>query len=441
MTPPRSRASASGPLLRLYRVLSPALAGASAAAAPFSDKLRTGLEGRRGLMERILAAAPQLGGCLWFHVTSVGEYEQARPVIAALRSGQPDRPIAVTHYSPSGMDYARKRPCADFHDYLPLDTPRDMSRLVRAWQPSALVFVKFDCWPNQVVEADRAGVPVFLLAGSLQPRSARLRGLGRVMYREVFDRFTHIGVCTPEDRDRFLEGLGVSCPVTVTGDTRAEQVILRFEEAEDGAVSRRLREWSPTTLVLGSTWPQDEQLWLPVLPDLLASHAELKIVLTPHEPLAQRLEDLEGALDRAGISHRRLGPFMDDPRGDDHAVCVVLVDSIGQLAEIYRAGTLAYVGGSFTTGVHNTMEPAVCGLPVMFGPVIGNAEEAGRMVDHGAGFVLRTPAEALNLAGKLLADRTRLDELGALARSIVLDQRGATDRSVAVLEKALTNRN
>ncbi len=424
-----------GPWLRLYGAISPALCGTARLAAPFVDKLATGLQGRRGLMRRLTEAAPRLQGCVWFHVTSVGEYEQARPVIAAVQEEFPHLPVAVTHFSPSGMDYAAGRPCADLHEYLPLDHPRRMDELVRAWHPRLLVFVKFDCWPNQVLAADRHGVPLVLLAGSLQPGSARLKPVVRALYRDVFDRFVHIGVCTEEDRQRFIGSMGVTCPVTVTGDTRAEQVILRYEAAADGKTAEALRGLGGRLLVLGSTWPADEKLWLPILAELLAGHPDLRVVLAPHEPAPDRLRSLERDLDDRRIGHLRLGALLNGRETADARV--ILVDSVGVLAEIYRAGHLAYVGGSFTTGVHNTMEPAVAGMPVLFGPVIGNAEEAGLMVRLEVGFVLREPAQALQVAGKLLADPAALHDLGRQARRVVLDQRGATERSMNVIRPFL----
>ncbi len=421
--------------LRLYRTLSPALCQAAELATPFSAKLAQGIEGRRDLMSRLLAAGPSLQGCVWFHVTSVGEYEQARPIIAAMREKFPETPLAVTHYSPSGRQYAQKRPCADFHDYLPLDHPRLMDRLVRAWRPRLLVFVKFDCWPNQVLAADQQGVPIVLLAGSLQPASTRLKPVARNFFRDLFNRFGHLGVCTPEDQERFQKGLEVSCPVTVTGDTRAEQVIKRYEASAEGQVARSLQNLGGKILVLGSTWPPDENLWLPIAKPLLEAQPNLRMVLTPHEPLPHRLRDLEDKLDHLGLEHIRLSELVGGLKAA--TARIILVDSIGVLAEIYRAGHLAYVGGSFTTGVHNTMEPAIAGMPVMFGPVIGNAEEAGRMVQLAVGFVLRKPEEALAVAGKLLADSHRLHELGQQARQVVLDQRGATQRSMAVISPYL----
>jgi len=423
--------------LKIYRGLSPLLSRGANLAGPLSAKLAAGIRGRRGLMARLEAAAPAVGGGVWFHVTSVGEYEQARPVIAAIRTEHPTVPIVVTHFSPSGYDYALTRPCADFHDYLPFDHPGDMARLVAAWRPRLLVFVKFDCWPNQVLAAADAGVPVVLLAGSLQPGSARLRGGARGLFREIFNRFAHIGVCTPEDRKRFTDRLGVAAPVSVTGDTRVEQVILRYEEAVAGPTAARLRALGGRLLILGSTWPPDEKLWLPIMAELLETFSDLRIVLTPHEPHPHRLAGLERALDGRGITHRRLSALMADDAADGQQARIVLTDSIGILAEIYRAGHLTYVGGSFTTGVHNTMEPAVASMPVLFGPEIRNAEEAGLLVRRGAGFLLRRPREALATASMLLADPARLEACGRAARQVVLDQRGATERSLAVIRPYL----
>jgi 3-deoxy-D-manno-octulosonic-acid transferase len=420
--------------LRLYQALAPAFCAALPLAAPFSAKLRAGLDGRRGLVDRLERAADQLQGCVWFHVTSVGEYEQARPLIAALRKGvlTAAPPIAVTHFSPSGFAYARKRPCADYHDYLPLDRLPVMRRLVGAWRPRLLAFVKFDCWPNLVLATREQGVPVVLLAGTLQPHSARLWPPARPLFRDLFNLFAHLGVCTKHDRDRFLHDLAVRCPVTVTGDTRAEQVILRYEASADGQVAGRLQALGGRLLVLGSTWPRDERIWLPVLPDLLAQFADLRIVLAPHEPLPERLESLQKELAGRGVTTARLSQLSDAGPNPGLGRCL-LVDSIGVLAEIYRAGSLAYVGGSFTTGVHNTMEPAVASLPVLFGPVIQNAAEAGQLVARGAGFVVRTAPEALARAAALLADPDELARRGRLAREVVLGQRGATEKSLAVL--------
>lgn len=425
-----------GAWLSTYRAITPALGAAlpalRPALRPLIPKLDQSLDGRRGVLDRLLKGAVRVRGGIWIHASSVGEYLQGIPVVHALRAELGPRPpkIAFTHFSPSGYHFALDRPCADLHDYLPLDLPRDMDRLVAAWQPRALVCVKFDVWPNLVLAAREAGVPVFLVAGSLAPGSGRLRWPVRSLYRDLFDRFTHLGVSTEEDRRRFVADLGVRTPVTVTGDTRVEQVIVRYEESQGGEVAERLSQLGQRRLVLGSTWPPDEALWLPVLPELLRRHPDLRVILCPHEPLPARLDGLEAQLDRAGLSHLRLHRLVADPQADCQ---VVLVDTVGVLAEIYRAGCLAYVGGSFTTGVHNTMEPAVAGMPVLFGPRIQNAEEAGVLVRREAGFVCAEPPQALARADALLADADLLARTGAAARQVVLDQRGATARTLAML--------
>jgi 3-deoxy-D-manno-octulosonic-acid transferase len=422
--------------LRLYHALAPAAATVAPLLGSHLPKLAESLAGRRGVMRRLLDAAPSLQGCIWIHASSVGEFLQGIPLIDAIRAelGPDAPPIACTHYSPSGIAFARKRPVAELHDYLPLDLPRDMERLVAAWRPRLLVFIKFDVWPALTVAAHRAGVPVFLMAGSLAPTSDRLRWPARSLYRDVFDLFTHVGVSTEEDRRRFVEDLGVAAPVSVTGDTRVEQVIVRYEESEGGRVSERLRALGGRLLVLGSTWPPDEQLWLPVLPELLARFEDLRVVLCPHEPHAEHLAGLESELATAGVPCQRLSTLLEQAEATPRAV---LVDSVGVLAEIYRAGHLAYVGGSFTTGVHNTMEPAIARMPVLFGPRIQNAEEAGVLVRREAGFVCARPAEALERASALLGDAGLLRRTGEVAREVVLEQRGATERSMAVLRQAL----
>ncbi len=418
--------------LTLYRALAPVAANLAPLAAPFSPKLRAGLQGRVGLAARIDAAAPRLQGCVWLHAASVGEFLQGIPLIDAVRRelGAATPPIAFTHFSPSGFAFAQRQPVADHHDYLPLDTPRAMAHLMAAWRPRLLVCVSFDVWPNLILAAQRAGVPAVLMSGSFPPRSARLLGPARALYRDLFDRFAHLGVATEHDRRRFVDGLGVRAPITVTGNTRIEQVIVRYEAARGGRVSQRLSALGGRLLVLGSTWPADERVWLPALPELLARHDDLRVVLCPHEPHPAHLDDLAAWCAAHRLPSLPLSTLLADPTATPR---VVLVDSVGVLAEIYRAGACAYVGGGFTTGVHNTMEPAIAGLPVFFGPRHQNAEEAAVLVARGAGFVTRTAAEAADAVRPLLDDPALCRRTGEAARQVVLDQRGAAARSLEIL--------
>lgn len=409
------------------------------AAAALSPKLDRGLAGRRGLLPRLQAAAPLVRGGIWLHATSVGEYEQARPILRRLRE-LGIGPLAVTHFSPSGREYAAAHPEADFHDYLPLDRADDMRELLSAWRPRALVFVKYDCWPNLVAAAGEAGVPVLLLSGALPPGSLRRHPLLRPFYRDLFDRFARIGAGSPADRDRFVGELGVRAPVAVSGDTRAEQVLLRYDAAAADALPARLAAWGEQRLVLGSTWPPDEALWWPVLPELLRERPGLRVVLVPHEPAPARVAHLLADAARRGVAAAALSGWTEggDPARD---LRLLVVDRVGALAGIYRAATAAYVGGSFTTGVHSTLEPAAAAVPVGFGPRIANAEEAVALTELGAGTILRDPSGAAAWLRRLLDDAGGRRRAGEAARGVVEAQRGAAARSVDLLLAALQERH
>ena len=239
-----------------------------------------------------------------------------------------------------------------------------MRRLVAAWQPRLLVFVKFDCWPNQVLAARRrrrARRPAGRLAAAAVARACS--PWRAAFFRDLFDRFAHLGVSTEEDRRRFVDDLGVHCPVSVTGDTRADQVIRRWEAAQGGATSpRACARLGGRLLVLGSTWPPDEKLWLPVLADLLAAHPDLRVVLTPARAVCRRgWRPWSAQLAAAGVTRRlRLSALMRGRRAGRRgpsAACWSIRSACWRRST--APGHLAYVGGSFTTGVHNTLEPAV----------------------------------------------------------------------------------
>jgi 3-deoxy-D-manno-octulosonic-acid transferase len=409
------------------------------AAAALSPKLGRGLAGRRGLLPRLRDAAPLVRGGVWLHATSVGEYEQARPILRRLRELGVG-PLVVTHFSPSGREYAASHPEADLHDYLPLDRPADMRELVAAWRPRALVFVKYDCWPNLVVAAGDAGVPVLLLSGALPPGSLRRHPLLRPFYRDLFDRFARLGVGSAADRDRFVAELGVSAPVVVSGDTRAEQVLLRHDAAAADPLPARLASWGDERLVLGSTWPPDEALWWPVLPELLRERPGLRIVLVPHEPTPARVAGLLAAAARRGVPAAALSGWDVAPQ-TPAGIRLLVIDRVGVLAGIYRAATAAYVGGSFTTGVHSTLEPAAAAVPVGFGPRIANAEEAVALTQLGAGTIMRDPAGAAAWLRRQLEEPGARRRAGEAARGVVEAQRGAAARSVDLLLAAMAERH
>ena len=407
-------------------------------------KIRTGFEDRKKIFERFELNRTRLKGCIWFHASSAGEYEQARPILRALRERTgPELPTLATVFSPSGYERASAHPDADVIEYLPFDTLPGMEKLIRRLQPRAIVFVKYDCWPNLVWTARRHGVASLLLGASLHRASQRSTGLARRFFRSVYGSLDAVGAIGEDDARRFREQLGLeSARVSVTGDSRVDQIVRRHEESSQSPIIDAFRDLPWRYLVLGSTWPRDEEAFLPAAADALHTHGELGLIIAPHEPGPEALEHIEARLKSRGLEAVRLSQLIE-PRTlrrrttaaarNPSSWRIVLVDSVGQLATLYRLGHLAFVGGGFTTGVHSVLEPAVCGLPVIFGPRHSNAIEATRLIEAGGGISVHNGDEAARALRRWLDDPDLFEQASSAARDQVHRQTGATGRNLELL--------
>lgn len=419
-------------------VLPVAVAGAHAAARVL-PKLRAALEGRRGFRARWESLARELTAPpVWFHVASVGEFEQARPVISALERARPDIPVMVTFSSPSGYHFAKKRESMEsgsirFIDYLPFDTAANMRSCLERARPRLLVFVKFDVWPNLVWEATARGVPVVLVDATLSASSGRLSLPARWLYREVYRRIDAILAISDEDAQRFRASVPEHASVSVVGDTRFDRVMERWEKRSASAFA--LPAGGPT-LIAGSTWPPDDERLLPALARLLAEDARLRVVLVPHEPTLAHVAPLVRWAADSGLETRTASDGSLSAPGAAN-VRVVIVDVVGVLAEAYRFGDVAYVGGAFTTGVHSVIEPAIAGLPAVFGPKYDNSFEAIQLVLRGAARSIRSADDAYTALRAWLADDAARAAAGRAARDYVQSQLGATEKCMAALTRYL----
>lgn len=426
-----------------YNALVPVAALAARAAAPFNAKIAAGLAGRRGFERRWrekTAALERRGRLIWFHVSSVGEFEQAKPVIDLLaRKMGPSLDVALTFFSPSGMSYferfdrSKRIDAIRFVEYLPVDTPRNMRFCLDALAPDMIVYVKFDVWPNLVVEAARRGVPQVLVSGTLSPGSGRLSPFVKGYFGGLYAMLDAVAAISAEDAGRFRSLSGERVEIVEAGDTRFDQVCRRIDAsgaALPGAIAASRRRW----IIAGSTWPRDEEVVIPGFAALGPAHPDAGLIVVPHEPTKERLAEIRAALGRARLSFRLLSELKE---GAPLAEPVVVADGVGYLAELYRAGAMAYVGGSFTTGVHNVMEPAVLKLPVLFGPRIDNSFEARELVRLGAGTLVRTADDFVRRCGALLADAERLARDGETASRFVRNHCGAALRCVDLIEKHL----
>ena len=420
----------------IYNLFYPLALWGARVSSLFLPKMREAIRGRAGYQERWDALrASSRDASVWFHVASVGEFEQARPVISAIKQKHPDTPVIVTFSSPSGYHFWKKREKAEggviaFADYLPFDRARTMRYCLDAAKPRLLVFVKFDLWPNLIWEARARGVPVALIDATLSPSSQRLSKAGRWFYAALYGDISPILAISEEDAARFRESAPGHTRVEVCGDTRFDRVMERWNArardvlplADDGAM----------TLIAGSTWPPDEARLLPALTRLAREVPTLRAVIVPHEPLPSHVEPLRRwALDN-GLSVRTTSE-----KGADLSARVVIVDTVGVLAEAYAHAQVAYVGGAFSTGVHSVIEPAIAGLPVVFGPRHDNSFEAVQLIERGAATTVDNEEETYAALKHYLTNEAARRDAGAAATTYVKSQLGATQKCMAALSAYL----
>ncbi|MFQ5599647.1 MAG: 3-deoxy-D-manno-octulosonic acid transferase [Candidatus Krumholzibacteriia bacterium] len=426
-------------MLWLYNVLLVPVRTALRLATPWNRKLQAGMRGRRGAETRLRALGPELRGrVVWLHSTSVGEYEQARPIAALLGQRLPDLEILHTFFSPSGFDYATRLGEARHVEYLPEDSPGRIGRVLDELRPLALVFMKFDLWPNLIVQAERRGVPVLLLDATLHGRSLRSRWPARRLYRQLYRKLALISAVSEADAGRFRELVPEHPGIVVDGDTRFDQVMRRRREAHRVEIATALcDEPRPFTLIAGSTWDPDDARIVPAWRALCASWSAARrprLVLVPHEPTPEHLAVVERRLRDARLPWTRYSWLESQSAASPH---VVVVDRVGVLAELYARADAAYVGGAFTTGVHNLMEPAIMGLPVFFGPRHHNAPEAEGLLEARAASVIRCPADLERQLRRIASDAEERSRMGGRARAFVESNLGASRRCLQRIVDAL----
>lgn len=426
----------SSSIEQLYTLSLRALRPALSLLARGEGKLAHGIRGREGLLDRLEQWADTrrdpIRPVIWFHAPSVGEGLQARAVIEALRSRHPDVQIVYTYFSPSSVRFAASVR-ADFADYLPWDLPAEIGRALDAVRPDALVFSKTDVWPNLTREAERRGVPMLLVSGTLPASSSRIGAGARLLLGPAYRRLSKVAAISEADSGRF-GAFGVpERRRSVMGDARFDQVLQRAAAASEAPWVQRLASPSHFTLVAGSTWPPDERALVAALAAARPWSPPLRLVLAPHEPTPEHLGAAEATLRAAGFSNQRLAEVADAPGHAD----VVLVDRVGVLGDLYALADLAYVGGGWgTAGLHSVLEPAAFGAPVLFGPRHANAREAQELIELGGAFSVGSEEELAERIRTLRDDAARRRVAGAAAAAYVAEGRGAAARGAELVAAA-----
>lgn len=388
-------------------------------AALFHPKARRWVEGRRHWRARYARAFEKKSRVLWVHAASLGEFEQGRPVIEAFRERFPGWQIVLTFFSPSGYEIRKNYPLADFVCYLPADTRRNARDFLDLIQPDAAVFVKYEFWAGYLSELKRRRTPTLLVSALFRPGQPFFRWYG-AFWRRMLGCFSHIFVQN-EASARLLDGIGVP-HYTVAGDTRVDRVLKLAENAPENDIVSTFAGNRPV-FIAGSAWEADEAVFLPVLQQAAFQH--YKIIIAPHEPSEKHLTQLIARLERPHIRYSACAAAV--PEAD-----ILLIDNVGMLNTLYRYGSVAFIGGGFGKGIHNTLEPAAFGLPVLFGPRYEKFEEARQMVARGGAFAVRDAAELQNVLEKL-QDSTFYEKASAATSAYLAESQGATERVLVYL--------
>jgi 3-deoxy-D-manno-octulosonic-acid transferase len=392
----------------------------------FNAKMSEGRKSRRGQFARLRSAIATAGPGrkrILFHCTSAGEWLQALPIIEKLKVLNPGTFIMVSFFSPSGFRFAKNPPEVDLKFYLPLDTRRSSRRLFQLLKPECWIISKFDIWPNHIRAANAMQIPIIITSATLSPDSGRDKGITKYFNKPVYNMISHFFPISEEDKKRFQVLVPDEYKYTVAGDTRYDHVFNRGQRAMDAGDVKIFSNTGGITLIAGSTWPADEKHVLPALAHLLRDFPDIKAIVVPHELQENHLRDIGEVFTRQGIVTTRYTEFSG--QGETSARLVIF-NTVGLLARLYKQTHIAFIGGGFGKGLHNVMEPAVFGQPVLFGPNHLNSHEAGELLNIGAAFRVTNGDEIYEKMSLLINDNNLRSTLGEKARHLVHDNTGAT---------------
>ncbi|GET20781.1 3-deoxy-D-manno-octulosonic acid transferase [Prolixibacter denitrificans] len=379
-----------------------------------SEKARKWIKGRRNIFSRLKEELPSDQPIYWFHVASLGEFEQGRPVIEAIRKKVPDVKILLTFFSPSGYEVRKDYEFADYVYYLPLDTPYNVKRFLDIVKPEKAFFVKYEFWFHYLTALKKRGIPTYIFSAIFRPGQIFFKPWGS-WYRKALQAYTHIFVQNQESLD-LLNKFGFT-NVSLSGDTRFDRVgqiadaAPRLSVLDEFANGKKL-------VIAGSTWKADEAL---LLEYINSTEHDVKYVIAPHEVSDKSIQRITTALDKKYVRFSKAG------NGDLKQTDVLIVDGYGYLTSVYRYGNLAYIGGGFGSGIHNILEAATFGMPVIFGPNHEKFQEALDLLEKKAAFCIHDFKEFKSVMDEFLGNEKKLQLTADLASNYVSQSRGASD--------------
>lgn len=382
----------------------------------FNEKAKKRYIGQRQTFKYLKGNVDRNAKYVWFHAASLGEFEQARPLMEELRRRKPEYKILLTFFSPSGYEVRKNYEGADLVCYMPLDTIRNAERFVRRVRPVDAIFVKYEFWPNFLIALRRRGIPTYIVSAHFRDSQAFFKWYG-VAYAKVLRFFNRLFVQDMHSVE-LLNGVGIE-NVTISGDTRFDRVVQIASQRKQLPVAEAF-VGGEKAIVAGSSWPKDE--------DLLIKYAKgkgLKMILAPHEIHESHLAEIERKWNEAEGDARPIVRYTDATVDNVKEAGCLVINNFGMLSSLYSYGTVAYIGGGFGVGIHNLLEAAVYSMPVVFGPNHKSFREALQLKECGGGIAIENYEEFGREMDRLMANP---EEAGAAAGNYVNSNKGASDK-------------
>ncbi len=400
----------------------------------FKQKFHIGIVGRKNLFSNLQSQLAKLNSGskrIWFHVSSLGEFEQAKPIISKLKTSHPEYKIIVSFFSPSGYEPSKKYKLADAITYIPFDSYWNAKKFIRLLNPVVAIMVRYDLWPNHIWELKKQRIPLLITNASMSRDTIRMYPILKSFHRMIYNEADYILTVGKNDIEVFKIFKLDHPKFEAIGDTRFDQVMLRsIESKKKHLIPANITE-GKKIFVVGSSWEADEEVLFPVFYQLQNIIPNILMVIAPHEPTNHNLDRIEYELN-SNTTYIRFSD-LNDYNGEK----IILVDSIGVLMALYQYADVAFVGGSFKSKIHNVLEPAVYGIPVVFGPHFANSSEATLLLNEGAGFSGKNETEIFEILKNLFLHEEFRLQAGAKANQFVKKNLGATDKFINYFEKLL----
>ena len=385
--------------------------------AMFVPKIKLFVEGRKVVMSILEQKIKASDRTIWFHAASLGEYEQGLPVIEKIKEHYPSHKIIVSFFSPSGYEVRKNNTVADVTVYLPLDTRSNAAKFIQLVHPEMAFFIKYEFWPNYLNDLNKQQIPTYLISGIFREKQLFFKWYGG-FYRTALNAFTYFFVQNEKSKV-LLQKLGKN-NVTISGDTRFDRVGAILERDNSLAFIAHFVA-NKTTVVAGSTWPKDEAVLAAFINN---TQQDLKFIIAPHNIKQDQIKELQQSLRKKTVLY---SDFIADPSINLEEYDVLLIDTIGILTKIYSYADIAYVGGGFgNPGVHNILEPATFGIPIVIGPNYSHFAEATALVNLKGCSTIANASEFSTTMKRLIIDEADRSEKGHICSTFVTMNRGAT---------------